>query len=288
MNSHCRILGSGAGLRLAAIGVVLLAGTSIAAAATDEGIVVRGDGSAKARPTQVEMAATLSAEAPLAADALVKFHDAKKRAIAAIEALKNPDLTVESGGVSVNSGAMDANTQMMIMRGMSAPNTTKSVRLTETSQIVLDHADKLKPDELLEKLLKIIDVAKDAGFQIGPAPATNYWEMQMRAQEGDTSSATVAFKLPDSTPLRDAAYKSALHDARDKAQRLADLAGVKLGRIISVHDAESPKSENGAMIMYFYGSLNNKDSSAGKSIAGPTSGDLVLHTSLEVQFELAK
>src|SRR5207248_4260123 len=97
------------------------------------------------RPTQVEMSAVLSADAELAADAVVKFRDAKKRALAAIAALKNPDLTVIPGGVSVASG-MDANAQMMAMRGMAAPTTTQKVRLAETSRIVLAHADKVEPD----------------------------------------------------------------------------------------------------------------------------------------------
>ena len=112
--------------------------------------------------------------------------------------MKDPDLSVVSGGVSVGSGT-DANTQMMMMQGMAVPNTPQKVRLTETSRIVLIHTDKLEPDEMLSKVLKILDVAKDSGFQIGPVPARNYYEMQIRAQQGGDASATVSFKLPDTT-----------------------------------------------------------------------------------------
>jgi hypothetical protein len=235
------------------------------------------------------MSATLSAEAELAADASVKFRDAKKRALAAIAGLKNPDLSIVPGGVSVGSGA-DANTQMMIMRGMAVPNTTQKVRLTETSRIVLAHADKLEPDELLDKLLKILDVAKDAGFQIGPAPATNYLEMQLRAQEGGEGGATVSFKLPDSTALREKAYEAAIDDSRTKAQKLAELSRAKLGRILSVHEEGSGKSDSDVapMIMYFYGALGNKGAAEDKSLSNSTSGDLTLHVNLTVQFEMAK
>ena len=219
----------------------------------------------------------------------MKFREAHKRAFAAIAALKNPDLSIEAGGVSINSGGNDANTQMMIMRGMTPNNTQQSVKISETSRIVLAHTDKLPPDELLAKLLKILDVAKDAGFQIGPAPATNYYQLQMQAQEGGAANATVSFKLPDCTAIRDKAYKAAVDDAKAKAQRLAELAGAKLGRIIAVHDSQSPRAENSTMIMYFYGSLSNKGGAADeKAISGPTSGDLVVRANLEVQFELAK
>src|SRR5579884_3883819 len=81
-----------------------------------EGITVQGTGDAKGKPTSVEISATLTGEAELATDATVKFRDAKKRALAAIAAIKNPDLSVVSDGLAINS-TVDANTQMMMMRG---------------------------------------------------------------------------------------------------------------------------------------------------------------------------
>src|SRR5690349_10050647 len=97
------------------LAVVVAAVVGLAGAArADEGITVQGTGSAKARPTQVEIECTLSGDAELASDATVKFRDAKKRAMAAIEALKNKDLSVTSDGLSINN-ALDAQTQMMMM-----------------------------------------------------------------------------------------------------------------------------------------------------------------------------
>jgi uncharacterized protein len=257
-------------------------------ALADDGIVVRGSGSASGRPTQVEMSATISADAELAADAIVKFRDAKKRALAAVAGLKNPDLSVIPGGVSVGSGT-DANAQMMAMRGMAVPNTTQKVRLSETSRVVLAHADKLEPDELLEKLLKILDVAKDAGFVLGPAPASNYIEMQIRAQEGEAGSATVSFRLPDASTLRDQAYQAAIDDAKAKAQKLADLSGGKLGRIVAVHDEGTAKADPEiSALMMIYGATMNKVNADDKALSGVTSGELTLRVNLTVQFEIAK
>jgi len=288
MKLHCRLQSVHRPTSLIFAALVAFAAAP-AVASENEGIVVRGNGSATGRPTEIEMSATLSAEAPLAADALVKFRDAKKRALAAIAGLKNSDLSIEPGGVSVGSGNTDANTQMMIMRGMAVANSPQSVHLSETSRILLVHADKLAPDELLEKVLKIVDVAKDAGFQFGPAPATNYWELQMRAQEGGNSP-TVSFKLHDSAPLRERAYKAALDDARTKAEKLAELSGAKLGRTLSVHDGATAKSDSTSAIMNIYGFMGNQnkndEASGEKALSGSTSGDLTLHVSLEVQFEI--
>jgi len=289
MNPHLRVFDLTQSVRSLATCIAVLAASLMAATVSaDEGILVRGTGSATGRPSQIEMSATLSGEAELAADAMVKFHDAKRRALAAIAGLKDPDLSVVSGGVSVGSGT-DANTQMMMMQGMAVPNTPQKVRLTETSRIVLVHTDKLEPDEMLSKVLKILDVAKDSGFQIGPVPARNYYEMQIRAQQGGDGSATVSFKLPDTSALRERAYKAAIDDAKSKAQRLADLSGAKLGRIISVHDegVGNSDSDNASMVRYVYGMRSNKEVED-RSIAGSNSGDLTLGASLTVQFEIAK
>jgi len=256
-------------------------------ALADDGIVVRGNGSATARPTQIEISATLSGEAELAADAMVKFRDAKKRALAAIASLKNPDLAIESEGVSVGGGGSDANAQMMAMRGMSVPNTAKSVRLSESSRIILNHADALEPNELLDKLLKILDVAKDAGFQVGPSAAQNFYQMQMEAQMGETGT-SVSFKLPDSSALRQKAYKAAIDDARAKAESLAQLSGVKLGRIVAVRENDVASSENPQTVVYLYGGSSSKSGGQDKSLTGSTSGELTLRASVTVQFEIVK
>ncbi len=165
-------------------------------AAAEEGIVVHSSGSASARPTCVEMSARLSAEAELAADAAVKFRDAKKRALAAMTALKNAKLTVTPGGVTVATGMDSRSQQMMMMRGFATDNGGgQKVRITETSRIVLADADKLEADELLGSLLKVLDSAKDAGFSFTMPVTNDYYEMQARRRRGRSSSSS-SFPTP--------------------------------------------------------------------------------------------
>ncbi|MCL2647486.1 MAG: SIMPL domain-containing protein [Phycisphaerales bacterium] len=233
---------------------------------TNAGITVQGVGEAKGKPTQVEIACIVSGDAELASDATVKFRDAKKRATAAIEGLKNPDLKVISDGVSVG-GMMDPNTQMMIMRGMGGTQVAKPrVQIMEKSRVVLSNAGKLEPDALLETILKILDVAKEGGFQVGPQQPTDYNEMQNYRSSG---MAMVSFKLADGTELRDQAYKAALADARGKAEKLAELAGVKLGKIMAIQEMPGSQRPDG-------------------SVAGNTAGELSKRVNLTVQFEIVK
>ena len=65
-----------------------------------------------------------------------------------------------------------------------------------------------------------------------------FYQMQIAMQTG-TSMAMIAFKIPDAASLREEAYKLAVADARAKAAKLADLSGVKLGRILAVQDQDA-------------------------------------------------
>lgn len=274
-------------LVLAMAALVWLGAASGTAARADEGIVVQGAGQAKARPTQVEIQASISGEAEIASDATVKFRDARKRALAAIEALKNPDLKVESAGISVNQ-PMDANQQQMMMQGRSGGGAVKQkVQVAENSKIVLANVDKLTPEALLEMVLKIVDTAKDAGFQIGPGAASNYYEIQARM---GAANSIVSFKIPDTAALRDQAYQAAIEDAKAKARKLADLAGVKLGRVISIQEAPAAKADSAMpnYIYYMMGLMGGKGGSDDKSLVGSTFGELTMNVNLTVQFEILK
>src|SRR5450432_580340 len=102
----------------------------------------------------------------------------------------------------------------------------------------------------METTLKLIDFARDNGLQVGPG-SMNYYQVQMAMQSGAGMS-MIAFKIPDPAPLREKAYKLAIDDARSKATRLAELSGVKLGRILSVTDPDAGANKNEDPNNYYY------------------------------------
>ena len=173
-----------------------IAGAADPARGDDSGISVVGTGTAKARPTQVEIECTLSGEAELAADATVKFRDAKKRAVAAINGMKNADLAVKSDGVSVGN-VMDPNAQMMMQRGQPVTSVKPRVQVVEKERIVIANADKMDADALLDLVLKVLDVAKDAGFQMPQMQQESYY--QRGYQQVRMTGNAVSFKLPASS-----------------------------------------------------------------------------------------
>jgi uncharacterized protein len=272
--------------RLGAIFVLAVSVLAAAAArAGDTGITVAGVGTVKGKPTVVEIGSSVSGEGELANDASVKYRDAKKRAVTALDALKNPDLSVESKGFAVNQ-ASDPAQQQRMMQGMGAdPNTKAKVQVTEELKVLLKNADKLETEKLMEMILKIIDTARDSGLTIGPGAMT-YYQMQMAAQNGQSMS-MISFKIPNPSDLREQAYKLAIDDAKTKANRLADLSGVKLGHIISVQDQDAGKNDPNMYNYWYQMAQANKDQSDA-SLSSNVFGDITLSVHLVVQFEIEK
>ena len=267
------------------LAMLLVLSASPGAHADQPGITVSGSGSVKSKPTEVEIGAMVSGEAELTNDAMVKYRDAKKRALAAIEGLKLAHVSVESTGVSV-SQVLDANAQQMMQQGRAANVGKPKVQASESMKITLKGVDKIAAEALMDTVMKVIDTGRDAGLQIGPATPSNYYQLQMMQQSGQ-GQGMLQFKIGDSTAQREQAYKEAMEDAKKKAARLADLAGVKLGRIVSVQDGGPVKGDNPAMAqwMAMYGGGGQADPT---DLTSTLLADITLKVTLVVQFEIAK
>ena len=265
--------------------VACLLAVGSAARAADQGITVSASGEVKSKPTVVEIGATVTAEAELTADAIVKYREAKKKGIDALTNLKMANLAIESNGFTVNS-AMDAQQQQRMMNGMPGGAGKQKVEVTEQMRLTVKDVDKLEPEALMDTLLKIIDTGKDAGLVIGPPPVTNYYEMQIRMQSGKGNS-LVSFKLGDVNALKEQAYKQAMESASAKAKRLAELAGVKLGRVLLVQEGQ-PEEKNKQTMGYnpYMGVpfVVNEQTDVSSNLFG----DIPVKVVLTVQYEILK
>jgi uncharacterized protein YggE len=271
---------------------LLLALTTVARGEDNSGgISVTGTGTVKGKPSEVTMQASISGDGELANDASVKYRDVKKKATSAFDTLKNPNLSVEFKGSSITE-AIDPQAQMRMMQGQSTDAGKTKVRVSEQMLITLKDADMLEPDKLLEAVFKIVDTARDAGVQIGKPPASNYYEMQIEAQNGGGAGGIAQFKILDITTLKDQAYKLAVDDARANAQRLADLSGVKLGRVLSIQDEGAlPNSGNvgiNAIIMAEMGGNAPTQQGESKEMSSSNFGDIPVTVRLHIVFDIQK
>jgi uncharacterized protein YggE len=272
-------------LSAALVIVGMLAPVSRAQSAEGQGITVSGAAEVKIKPNQVVIGAVVSGEAELTNDAMVKYRDAKKRAMAAIEGLKLPNVKIEAGGVSV-SQAMDPNAAQMMMQGRAANVGKSKVRAMESLKITISEADKSTNDALMDVIMKLIDAGRDAGLQIGSAMPSNWYQYQMEMQNGGANQNIPQFKVTDVAAHRDEAFKKAMDDAKTKAQHLADLAGVKLGRILSIHASTGKAAGNRVMYPWMYN--GDAESPEQEELTSGTMEEIPLKVTLNVQYEIQK
>jgi uncharacterized protein YggE len=258
-----------------------------ASAAEDMGITVGGAGTVKGHPAVVEIGARISGEGELAGDASVKFHDTKKKAIAALDALKDPNLSVEFEGPSV-AMATDPAAQMRAMQGIAGTDAGKQkIQISEQARLVLKVPEGAEADKLLATVLKIIDAGKDAGLQMGPPPG-NFLQMQIRAQTGQGDQGIAVFKIPDKSAIEGQAYEKAIADAKSKAERLAKLAGVKLGPVMSVQSEDVAPAKGGqSMIAELYGmGAGSAAEGDNKEVEAPSFGEIPVTARVVVKFAI--
>ena len=167
---------------------------------------------------------------------------------------------------------------------MARTSTKQRVQVSESMRIVLRDLDKLKDDELMGMVLKVIDAGKDAGLVIGMGAPQNSYQYQMMMQRGDAGVGMATFKVTDPAKVREAAYAKAIQSARTKAERLAALSGVKLGRVLSVQD--NVVQTQTAQVVYVYGT--QQQAAAEGELTSPVAGDITLNVRLTVQFAIAE
>ncbi len=275
----------------AALAALLL--MSSVAPAQESGITVTGGGEVKGRPTSIELRGSLGGDSEMAADALVKYKDAKRRAVDAINNLKIANLAITGEGPSIvnATGGNDQQAmQMAMMRGGQAATIKPRVAFNEQMRISMTGVDKLSDDQLAETLVRLLDACKDVGLRIGPPAPTNYYQMQMMGMNQQNN--VVTFKLADPAALREEAYKLAVEDCRKRAERLAKLSGVKLGGVRSVQEVAvaAPASNNTSSVPYqLRMMMGDDDAPDGEApLASKSMSEIPVRVRLTIVFEIIK
>jgi uncharacterized protein YggE len=210
-------------MRRALIAVALIAVGGGIVPADDEfdRITVTASGKASVRPDVAEIRAAVTGSAALAADALKKFRDNRRRAVEALKKLKFDNLSVEEGGLSMSSTNPNAQRMAQMFGGNQNAGTPGHITVTENVVIRLSSIDRMKEGEPAKVVTTVIDAAKDAGLTFDGGNSNG---MQ---------SELVRFRSTKLEDARDAAVQSAMQSARRKADTLAALSKAKVVRIVS-------------------------------------------------------
>lgn len=218
-----------------------------------EGITVVGTGTVQVKPNAIEITGVVSGEAELAGDALVKYRDNKRRAVAAIEALKIDGVAAEGTGFAINSTSLANAYQQVVFGGQQPQTTAPKITVSEPLLVTIKNIESLNEEEIVKRIIRVIDAGKDAGLNISGGPTDRNSQI-LRMQMGIPSEQGLAtFKLIGAGEARKRAYEEAMKSAKANAQRLAELAGVKLGKVASVTEQNNPNANRQVVYMYNLG-----------------------------------
>lgn len=200
----------------------------------EPGITVEGSGVTRAVPDVVEINIRLSARAELTDDAVVKHRDSRKRTLDTFKALKLDNLELEEKDLSLRPGNAQEVMQMMWNGMPPAQNRRTQIEVGSMLRARLKDVGKVPPEELMSTIGKLLDAAQDSGAGLGLSDADM---MQMRYYGyGRQQSTLVKFIVTNINDTREKAYELAVADARQRAERLARLNGVKLGSVLAVDE----------------------------------------------------
>ncbi len=261
---------------------ICLAASSVRA---DEGIQVTGTGEALVKPNLFELYLTVSGEAELGADAVVKYQQALARTVEAFEGLKLDNLKLEPRGLAVSASGMSASAAARL--GMEPGQATSpQVLLSRSLRVRVGGIDTLADDDLIKLVSKLIDTSRDMGIAVGAAENSAALE-ELTGQQGPQP--VVQFVADNIEEPRERASRQAFERARARASRLAALSGVKLGEVKSVeevHDASSVDDAQEAYLAAVYPAATSVRH-ADKSVSSTKLQPIPVAVTLKVRFAIA-
>jgi uncharacterized protein YggE len=272
--------------RLISLAFALLLAARLDAEQSD-GINVSATGEAMVKPNRLELEVKAGASAELTSDAVVKYHDALKRAKESIEKLRIENLEIVERGVNVSTGFNGQNGGPGYAMpvpfggpGGGQPTLKAEVAIAKSLRLTVKGIDKLSDDQVIAIVAKLLDGVKDAGL-IGRVDPNN--------SDGQQGAGTmITFIADDLSAARKQATAQAFRSAKEKAQEIAELAGGRLGAATGVQEEISPGvnqmvQEEGPNGQIYY---SGGSPAADARLASPTMAEIPLRVTLQVQFKL--
>ncbi|HWB10451.1 MAG TPA: SIMPL domain-containing protein [Pirellulales bacterium] len=258
------------------IGAVVLLSFASGAEAQQPSITVSGTGEVLARPDCLEIDVRAAASAEITGDAVVKYQDALRRIQGALAKLGMKELTIEQRDLRFASGDDESGQgPVFVVQPQPAAAAKSTIHVTRSLRLLVRGIDKLSEVDMVGMISKLLDTAKDAGAIVGRSTGSNMFS-HMVEENGD-ATAVVHFIVENAEELREEAYRKAFAEAKTRAQRLARLAGARLGKAISVDETETS-------VMTVYGAPTaGHDKSR---LSSDRFTDIPVRVTLRVQFAL--
>jgi uncharacterized protein YggE len=216
--------------------------TAMSRAADADGITVSGTGEVSCTPDTVEVRVRVSGRAELSGDAIVKYQDARRRAFGALERLKLKNLKVEVAGVSI--ARPTENAEQLEVQGLqpgvtgAGPSPKAPIEFASIVRFTLSGIRDTPEENLMHTVAQLIDTIHDAGMSVVPVTAEDSVGPPGDPESEGVVQPLATFSVQSAGEVREQAYQQAFASARSNAERLAKLAGVKLGLVQAIQESE--------------------------------------------------
>lgn len=218
------------------LGSILCCVAVSAAEPDDRGyLTVTSVGTVTAAPAIVQLTGTISGSAELASDAMTTFAAAKEEALATLKELEVEGLSVETDSLVIGGTVPTSTSTIIRLQQQQNPDPPKTT-VSQAVQIRLAGIDKLDTEQLLGQLVKIVDAAQEAGVKFGPELTALTISSVMR--QGPPTYTT--YQPADVEALKERATEEAMKKARARAEKLAALAGGKVGQVRTITEGRLP------------------------------------------------
>jgi uncharacterized protein YggE len=179
----------------------------------------------------------------------------------------SPEMAAALGGGGFGGGAI-------------APAASGQFSVVDLVELRVDFMGDMERAQATEKIAELIDAASAAGVSFGIA--SNPFSMAM----GSALAQGVAeFRLENPAAVREQAYAAAIADARQRAERLAALAGGKLGKVVSIEEVDIETSnENPYVSAIMWGMQQSADKPA--KFSTDRNSAIEVRTDVRVSFQL--
>ena len=170
------------------------------------------------------------------------------------------------------------------MRGMAATaSANRPLNVAEPLSIRIDGIDKMTQDQIIETLVKILDAGKDAGITLGAKDTPGY--NPYTGQYNTAGSALARFRLSDVEGARQKAFEDAMSNAQKQGERLAKLAGLKLGKVRAINESTANQAARQQVnVVYAYMPPNQEQEA--ELFTSSSLQDITVSAVIEVDFDV--
>lgn len=194
-------------------------------------ISVVGSSSINVPVDQVKIVVKLSQSDEKLDAAFEKFKAQKQQFVDKMNPMDFADVTVKYLGKSVGNNQSTNAVAMMGFGGGGQVEDAAPFGVSESVEISMEfNPDQFEPT--MDKVCKIVEAMQDIDAEIGTSnPAMAIY--------GIESSGLLTGSIADPSVAEKEAFAEALQDARTKAEILAELAGLELGKVVGIAESQT-------------------------------------------------